>query len=95
MFPGFSSRLETEIRSLYKERILKDANKEVKIKIEIIDNSRRNFSVFIGACFIANIYENKPEIKEMRKLWRDNNYDKCIEYYKNYRKRQIEDNYEE
>ena len=31
MFPGFSSRLENEVRNLYKERVLKDKTKELLI----------------------------------------------------------------
>ena len=59
MFPGFAARLETEIRNLYKEKILKDKNKEMKIRLNIIDTSRRNYSVFIGACFLGNLYANE------------------------------------
>lgn len=36
MFPGFSSRLENELKSLYKEKVLKDSKKEIKINIGII-----------------------------------------------------------
>jgi actin-related protein 2 len=61
MFPGFSARLESELRNLYKERVLKDKTKEMKIKLNIVDTSRRNYSVFIGACFLANFYANEEE----------------------------------
>lgn len=56
MFPGFSSRLKGEITSLYKEHILKDSSREVKIGIKVIDTPRRKYSVFIGACFLSNFY---------------------------------------
>jgi len=56
MFPGFSSRLENEIKKLYKERVLKDSTREVKINLNIIDTPRRKYSVFIGACFLGNFY---------------------------------------
>jgi len=36
MFPGFSSRLENEIKALYKEKILKNNDRESKVSINII-----------------------------------------------------------
>jgi len=36
MFPGFSSRLENEIKDLYKEKILKNTDRESKVSINII-----------------------------------------------------------
>jgi actin-related protein 2 len=36
MFPGFSSRLEIEMKNLYKKHILKDSDRESKININII-----------------------------------------------------------
>jgi len=36
MFPGFSSRLELELKSLYKEKILKNSERESKVNISII-----------------------------------------------------------
>jgi actin-related protein len=57
MFPGFSSRLEAEIKNSYKQKILNnDSTREIKIKIDIIDTPRRKYSVFLGACFLANFY---------------------------------------
>jgi actin-related protein 2 len=61
MFPGYSSRLENEVRKLYKERILKDSGRESKIKMNIIDTPRRKYSVFLGACFLANFYGEQHE----------------------------------
>jgi len=63
MFPGFSTRLEEEVKKLYKERILKDSKKDIKIKMNIIDTPRRKYSVFIGACFLAKFYN------EMESYW--------------------------
>lgn len=56
MFPGFSSRLKSDVTTLYKENVLKDTTREVKISIKIIDTPRRKYSVFIGACFLSNFY---------------------------------------
>ena len=36
MFPGFSSRLELELKNLYKEKILKNSTREAKVNIGII-----------------------------------------------------------
>ena len=65
MFPGFSSRMQKDVVKLYKQNILKDENKEMKISIKIIvfdiiiqDTPRRFYSVFVGDCFLANFYEN-------------------------------------
>jgi actin-related protein 2 len=63
MFPGFTSRLEEEIRNLYKEKNLKLSNdKGIKININIVDSPRRKFSVFSGACVIANTANKNDEI---------------------------------
>ena len=57
MFPGYVSRLEKEIRNLYKEINLKESkDKTIKIDINIIDSPRRKFSVFIGARVLAETY---------------------------------------
>ncbi len=71
MFPGFSSRLENEIKKLYKEKILKDSKKDVKINMNIIDTPRRKYSVFIGACFLANFYANQEAYWITRDEWLD------------------------
>ena len=57
MFPGYVSRLEKEIKNLYKEKNLKlSGDKTIKIDINIIDSPRRKFSVFIGATVLAETY---------------------------------------
>jgi len=47
MFPGFSTRLDNDMRKLYLEKNKK--NKKVNVKINIIDPPRRKFSVFMGS----------------------------------------------
>lgn len=69
MFPGFSSRLETEVKSLYKEKVLKDAKKEIKIGLNIIDTPRRKYSVFTGASFLANVYSDKLSYWITKEEW--------------------------
>ena len=61
MFPGYCSRLEKEIKNVYKRDVLKDTSREIKIDISVIDSPIRQNSVFMGACFIANLY-NKEEL---------------------------------
>ena len=57
LFPGFASRIENEIKKLYKETALKLAKeKRIKININVIDSPKRKYSVFIGASIIANHY---------------------------------------
>ena len=61
MFPGFASRFEAELRTLYKEKTLKNSeSKNIKIDIKVVDSPRRKYSVFIGAAVVAEIY-NKEE----------------------------------
>jgi actin-related protein 2 len=61
LFPGFATRLELEMKKLYKENNLKmTENKKIKISINVIDSPRRKFSVFIGASIIGNYY-NSPD----------------------------------
>jgi actin-related protein len=56
MFPGFSSRLEMEVKNLYRENIIKNSGREMKMNINVIDSPRRKYSVFIGACFLSKFY---------------------------------------
>jgi actin-related protein 2 len=59
LFPGFSTRIENDIKKIYKETILKDVeDKKVKMNINVIDSNKRKFSVFIGASIIANHYNS-------------------------------------
>ena len=66
MFPGFSSRLLKEILNVYREKELKNVkDKTIKIKINIIDSPRREYSTFIGAIILANLYnKSRGEIEE-------------------------------
>ena len=54
MFPGYASRIDNELRNLYKENTLKLAkDKTLKIPIKIIDRPRRKYSVFTGAAVLS------------------------------------------
>ena len=57
MFPGYASRINIELRKIYRENTLKLAKeKKIKIPIDIIDSPRRKYSVFIGATVLSNVY---------------------------------------
>ena len=68
MFPGYASRLYNAMEDLYEEKTLKikpaksdngeKASKKNKV-INIIDSSRRKYSVFIGATVLAQTYNNE------------------------------------
>ena len=60
MFPGYSSRINIELRKIYRENTLKLAR--IKIPIDIIDSPRRKYPVFFGATILSNFY-NIPEIE--------------------------------
>ena len=62
MLPGFSSRLENDMKQIYSERILKKpGSKDAAKIIDIVDTPRRKYSVFSGASFIAQFYANQPD----------------------------------
>jgi len=65
MFPGFASRLLKEMKNVYMEKTLhnvKDKDKDIKIKIDVVDSPRRKYSVYIGATVLAKYYnENQTE----------------------------------
>ena len=71
MFPGFSSRLQNEIERIYKENILKDANGKIKIDINIIYTPRRKYSVFIGAGFLGQFYDQHENYWISKQEWDD------------------------
>ena len=70
MFAGYASRLEKEIKFLYKEKGLKNTkDKSIKININIIDSPRRKFSVFIGATVLAKTYNEQNEYWISKQDW--------------------------
>jgi actin-related protein len=63
MFPGYASRIESELKAIYTEKNLKLAKtKTIKIPINIIDSPRRKYSVFIGAAIFANLSNKEQAI---------------------------------
>ena len=57
MFPGYASRINIELRKIYRENTLKFAKeKYIYIHIDIRDSPTRKYSVFIGATVLSNVY---------------------------------------
>ena len=66
MFPGYASRLYNEMEDLYKKMYKRKTLRKNKV-INIIDSSRRKYSVFIGATVLAKAYNS--EQGEMSGYW--------------------------
>lgn len=58
LFPGFSSRIEDEIKNSYRRVVLGNPDQPIKIPINIVDSPNRQYSVFNGAVFLSNFYKN-------------------------------------
>ena len=64
LFPGFASRLENEMKKVYRDHALKDAeDKTIKININVLDSPNRRNSVFIGGTIVGNYY-NTPDSED-------------------------------
>jgi actin-related protein 2 len=62
MYPGFSSRLEKEIKELYLQKVLKgDKERLSKFKLSIEDPPRRKHMVFLGGAVLADIMKDKKD----------------------------------
>lgn len=65
MFPGLSTRLDTELRKVLTETRYKgDASRVKKTGLLIHDPPRRKHAVFIGASFLAQRYEDSNWISK-------------------------------
>ena len=64
IFPGFASRIEKEIKKLYVDKNLKLSKNKRIIPINLVDSQRRNYSSFIGATVLSNIYNNSETEKD-------------------------------
>merc|ERR1712150_344266 len=61
LFPGFSSRLEKDIRKLYVDQVLQgDKTRERKFRCVVEDPPRRHHMVFLGASLNALAYADQP-----------------------------------
>jgi len=60
MFPGFSSRLEKDLRALYLENVLRgDRSRAAKFRCNVEDSPRRQHMVFMGGSMMAAAYEEE------------------------------------
>ncbi|KAA6383227.1 MAG: putative actin family [Streblomastix strix] len=78
MFPGFPTRLEKEVKELYKTKILKgnaagnaNASRSKKIKITIEDPPRRKYFVFTGGSVLAQVGSKQPEFWITQKEYKE------------------------
>mmetsp|Transcript_23997 Transcript_23997/g.23638 ORF Transcript_23997/g.23638 Transcript_23997/m.23638 type:complete len:252 (-) Transcript_23997:21-776(-) len=65
MFPGLSSRVEKDLKSIYvKEKFKGDESGLKRININVRDPPRRKHGVFIGASFLANFAQGEAWISK-------------------------------
>lgn len=55
MFPGFSTRLQHDLQSLYRQRILQGDPNRKGLKIRVSDTSDRMHAVWAGGSVLAEI----------------------------------------
>lgn len=62
MFPGFSSRMEKDLKAMYLERVLQgDRHRANKFRCHVEDPPRRQHMVFIGASIMAKSCTARPD----------------------------------
>ena len=71
MFPGFPTRLEKDLNSFYKQRVLKGQDRTTSVRIEVTSSPNRIHNVFIGGCFFANTLKDMPDIWVSKKEWEE------------------------
>lgn len=72
MYPGFSSRLEKEMRQLYLDKILQgDTARLKKFRLGIEDPPRRKHMVFLGGSVISEIFDKSPEFWISKQEWQE------------------------
>lgn len=62
MFPGFSSRLEKDVKDLYLKHVLQgDTTRQNKFRCHVEDPPRRQHMVFLGASILADAYNPETQ----------------------------------
>ena len=74
MFPGFPTRVVTEVKNRFKRDIMKGRDYDSGIDIKVIDPFTRKHSVFIGGSFFAGI----PAIGWVSKEQYEEEGDRCL-----------------
>mmetsp|Transcript_2379 Transcript_2379/g.3431 ORF Transcript_2379/g.3431 Transcript_2379/m.3431 type:complete len:393 (-) Transcript_2379:72-1250(-) len=70
MYPGFSTRLESDIRARYVKEILKGDNERAKkFKLHIEDPPRRKHMVFMGGSILADVMKAREDFWCTRSQW--------------------------
>ncbi|OHT05637.1 Actin-related protein 2-A [Tritrichomonas foetus] len=72
MYPGFSTRLENELRRLVLNNVLKGDTKALKsYKISVEDPPNRRFLVYLGATVLANLSKEKTQSWAQRTAYKE------------------------
>ena len=75
MFPGFSSRIEIELKKIYVNKNWKSDRRKtvsgtmIRFPIDIIDSPRRKYSSFIGATVISRCICDRIDYWISKKEW--------------------------
>ena len=89
MLPGFTSRIEIELKKIYFDKNWKsDRRKTVSVKIvrfpiNIIDSPRRQYSSFIGATIKSSLYNDYIDYWISKKDWDECGPDIILKKVKN------------
>jgi actin-related protein 2 len=80
MYPGFGTRLERELETLYQERILKGRpDKSAKDVIRIEAPPRRKNMVFLGGAVYANLVKDAPTQWISRQDYQEQGSERCVQ----------------
>ncbi|EFJ41468.1 actin-related protein Arp2 [Volvox carteri f. nagariensis] len=72
MYPGMSTRMDKEIRTLYVERVLKgDRTRLRKLKLHIADPPNRKYMVFLGGAVLADIMKDHTDFWITREQYQE------------------------
>jgi actin-related protein 2 len=76
MFPGFPTRLEKDLRTVYQQKVLnKPGQKITKVKISVEDPPRRKYFVFTGGSVLADVGKNNAGFWVTKKDWKEKGAD--------------------
>lgn len=77
MFPGFPTRVETDMNKLFEERVMKGRKYDSGIEIKVIDPFNRRNGVFVGGSLFAGVMENSNDGWISKQKY-DEEGDKCL-----------------
>ncbi|CAJ1435597.1 unnamed protein product [Effrenium voratum] len=68
MFPGMSSRLEKDLKSLYLQNVLGgDTARASKFRVHVEDPPQRQHMVFLGASIMAEAYDQQAHLQDQKR----------------------------